>query len=65
MTHPYGIDDIVATDRGVNMTEDTGAASGAFGQALNSRVGPFLKWDPLVAPAAPAGYVGNPGADQR
>jgi hypothetical protein len=65
MTHRYGIDDIVATDRGVNMTEDTGAASGAFGQALNSRVGPFLKWDPLVAPAAPAGYVGNPGADQR
>ena len=24
MTHPYGIDDIVATDRGINMTEDMG-----------------------------------------
>jgi hypothetical protein len=65
IVHPYGIDDIVATDRGVNMTEDTGAAAGAFGQALNSRIGPFLKWDPLVAPAAPAGYVGNPGVDHK
>src|SRR4029453_6787383 len=37
ITHPYGIDDIVATDRGVNMTEDIGAAPGAFGAALNSR----------------------------
>lgn len=63
--HPYGIDDIVATDRGVNMTEDIGAAAGAFGQALNSRIGPFLKWDPAVAPAAPAGYIGNPGVDHQ
>jgi hypothetical protein len=65
ITHPYGIDDIVATDRGINMTEDTGAVAGAFGQALNSRIGPFLKWDPLVAPAAPAGYIGNPGVDHK
>jgi hypothetical protein len=63
--HPYGIDDIVATDRGVNMTEDIGAAPGAFGQALNSRIGPFLKWDPAVAPAAPAGYIGDPGVDHK
>ncbi|HEY7271862.1 MAG TPA: hypothetical protein VH502_03940 [Actinoplanes sp.] len=65
ITHPYGIDDIVATDRGVNMTEDIGAAAGAFGQALNSRIGPFLKWDPAVAPAAPAGYIGDPGVDHK
>ncbi|GAB1693564.1 hypothetical protein KRM28CT15_53670 [Krasilnikovia sp. M28-CT-15] len=65
ITHPYGIDDIVATDRGVNMTEDIGAAPLAFGQAFNSRIGPFLKWDPAVGPAAPAGYTGNPGIDHK
>ncbi|MCU7723598.1 PKD domain-containing protein [Actinoplanes sp. KI2] len=65
ITHPYGVDDIVATDKGVNMTEDTGAAAGAFGQALAGRVGPFLKWDPSVAPAAPAGYVGDPGVNHK
>ena len=66
ITHPYGVDDLVATDtKGVNMTEDIGAVAGAFGLALNSRIGPFLKWDPAVAPAAPAGYVGDPGVDHR
>ncbi|MFI5492373.1 PKD domain-containing protein [Actinoplanes sp. NPDC051859] len=65
ITHPYGIDDIVAGDKGVNMTEDIGTGAGAFGQALTSRIGPFLKWDPAVAPAAPAGYIGDPGTDHR
>jgi hypothetical protein len=60
ITHPYGVDDVVSDDKkGVFVTEDTGAAAGAFGQALNGRVGPFLKWDPAVAPAAPAGYIGD------
>lgn len=66
ITHPYGVDDLVATDtKGVNTTEDVGAVAGAFGQALNSRVGPFLKWDPAVAPAAPAGYTGDPGVTHK
>jgi hypothetical protein len=65
ITHPYGIDDIVATDRGVNMTEDIGTTPGAFGEAMKSRIGPFLRWDPAVAPAAPAGYVGDPGVDHK
>ncbi|MEV6596135.1 hypothetical protein AB0M36_04625 [Actinoplanes sp. NPDC051346] len=66
ITHPYGIDDIVADDKkGVNMTEDIGTTPGGFGQALTSRVGPFLKWDPAVAPAAPAGYTGDPGVDHK
>ncbi|MEU7903565.1 PKD domain-containing protein [Actinoplanes sp. NPDC049118] len=65
ITHPYGIDDIVAGDKGVNMTEDIGIAPGAFGGVLSSRIGPFLKWDPNVAPAAPAGYTGNPGVDHK
>ncbi|MEV4279775.1 PKD domain-containing protein [Actinoplanes xinjiangensis] len=65
ITHPYGVDELTADDRGVNMTEDIGTTPGAFGQAITSRVGPFLKWDPAVAPAAPAGYTGDPGVDHR
>ena len=40
---------------------DIGLAPGNFSGALAGRVGPFLKWDPSVAPAAPAGYIGDPG----
>ncbi|HYN94408.1 MAG TPA: hypothetical protein VES42_11220 [Pilimelia sp.] len=65
ITHPYGIDELVSDDGEVNSTEDIGTTPGAFGGALNSRIGPFLKWDPAVAPAAPAGYVGNPAVDHR
>jgi hypothetical protein len=62
--HPYGVDEFNA-DGGINYTQDIGTTPGAFGQALASRVGPFLKWDPAVAPAAPAGYVGDPGVDHK
>jgi hypothetical protein len=30
-----------------------------FAAAMTGRFGPFLKWDPTVAPAAPAGYLGD------
>ncbi|MBG0561971.1 PKD domain-containing protein [Actinoplanes aureus] len=66
VTHPYGIDEVVADDRGrIRMTEDIGTTPGAFGQAFTSRVGPFLKWDPAVGPQAPAGYTGDPGVDHK
>ena len=61
ITHPYGIDEITTEGgRGINMTQDVGTTPGAFGGALGSRIGPFLKWDGS-APAAPAGYTGDPG----
>ncbi|MEU4220707.1 PKD domain-containing protein [Actinoplanes sp. NPDC026623] len=65
ITHPYGIDDIVAGDKGVNMTEDVGIAPGAFGGVLSSRIGPFLKWDPNAGAAAPAGYTGDPAVNHK
>ena len=65
VTHPYGVDQFVADGDGINYTQDIGTSPGSFGQALASRVGPFLKWDPSVAPAAPAGYVGDPGVDHQ
>lgn len=63
VTHPYGVDVLVAEGEGINYTQDIGTTPGAFGQALASRVGPFLQWDPDVAPAAPDGYVGDPGVE--
>lgn len=65
VTHPYGVDEFVAAGDGINYTQDIGTTPGAFGQALASRIGPFLTWDPSVAPAAPAGYVGDPGVEHR
>jgi hypothetical protein len=65
VTHPYGADEFVADGNGINYTQDIGTTPGVFGQALSSRVGPFLTWDPAVAPAAPAGYVGDPGVSHK
>ncbi len=65
VTHPYGVDQFVVDGDGINYTQDIGTTPGAFGQALASRIGPFLRWDPSVAPAAPAGYVGDPGVDHK
>lgn len=61
VTHPYGVDVFQVEGDGINYTQDIGTTPGVFGQALSSRIGPFLTWDPAVAPAAPAGYVGDPG----
>jgi hypothetical protein len=63
VTHPYGTEHLTADSRGrVRMTDDVGCADVPcdFTDALATRVGPFLRWDPDSPPAAPAGYVGNP-----
>jgi hypothetical protein len=66
ITHPYGVDQFTTSGgSGINMTEDIGITPGAFGGALKSRIGPFLKWNPAIAPAAPAGYTGDPGVDHQ
>jgi hypothetical protein len=64
ITHPFGVDTLTAEPgafKGINTTEDIGSLTpdGVFDQTLGSRPGPFLKWDPAVAPAAPAGYLGD------
>ncbi len=60
VTHPYGQDELVADAKGqMNMTQAVGTTPGAFGGALGSRIGPFLRWD-ATAPLAPAGYTGDP-----
>jgi hypothetical protein len=63
VTHPYGVDTFVAANakRNINSTEDVGiGAPGDFTGALDSRIGPFLQWDPAGPQAPPAGYIGDP-----
>src|SRR4051812_4455112 len=63
VTHPYGTEHLTADRRGrVSFTDDVGCAATPcdFTDALATRIGPFLRWDPSSPPAAPAGYVGNP-----
>jgi hypothetical protein len=56
VTHPYGVDELTADGSGaIKFTEDGGLSIGQFGEALNSRIGPFLQWDT----GAPAGYLGD------
>jgi hypothetical protein len=63
VTHPYGTERLTADARGrVRMSDDVGceATPCDFTDALATRIGPFLRWDPATPPAAPAGYIGNP-----
>ena len=70
VTHPYGADVFKAVDRtlapvdGVSRvtgTQDIGclAAPCDFSLLMQSRVGPFLRFDPAQAPAPPLGYIGD------
>jgi hypothetical protein len=68
ITHPYGVDTFVAEGsaaNSINFTEDIGGftvPNSDFSVALNSRIGPFLAWDPAES-APPVGYVGDPAID--
>lgn len=63
ITHPFGTITLVAdVDGSIDYTEDIGCGASPcdFRAALNGKVSNFLRWDPAVAPAAPAGYLGDP-----
>jgi hypothetical protein len=52
-THPYGTETVTADGTGkVFFTDDIGITPGAFGEALNSRIAPFLSWTSGTAKAA-------------
>jgi hypothetical protein len=62
--HPYGTITIDTDGSGDGkLVEDISPAAGNFTTALKSNIGPFLKWDPATAPAAPEGYLGDPGQE--
>jgi hypothetical protein len=62
-THPYGTAEVTTDGNGDGrFTHDVGceAAPCAWATALGGDIGPqFLRWNPSVAPAAPAGFVGD------
>ena len=60
--HPFGELTIDTDGTGAGrLVQDISPSVGNFDAPLAGNFGPFLKWDPAVAPAAPAGYVGDPG----
>ena len=62
VTHPYGVGEFVADGTGrINTTDDQGCLGPpcTFQTATYGQITSFLRWDPTVAPAAPAGYIGN------
>jgi hypothetical protein len=67
IVHPYGTADITtdAGATGIFVTRDVPIAPLDFKGALNTRLGPFLRWDPAVPPLAPDGYVGDPAIDHQ
>lgn len=50
--------------RAINVTRDIGSGA-PYTAMLDGEIGPFLVWDPDVAPAAPRGYVGDPQLPHR
>ena len=68
VTHPFGVDTLRADSAGeINVTTDIGCFTAPcnYEASLKSRVTRFLRWDPAVAPEAPAGYVGDPAVPHR
>jgi hypothetical protein len=62
--HPYGTITIdTDASGGGKLVEDIAPAVGNFTTALKSNIGPFLRWDPATAPAAPEGYLGDPNQE--
>jgi hypothetical protein len=61
VTHPYGVQVFsVNTSGAIQFTQDVAPLLHDYSTTLNTTIGPFLAWDPRVAPAAPTGYLGNP-----
>lgn len=68
ITHPFGVKTVVADDAGeINTTTDVGCGGSPcdFRMSMNGGNNVFLRWDPAFAPAAPAGYLGDPTVEHR
>jgi hypothetical protein len=67
--HPYGTLTVTARADGTGRSAapDVGCAAAPcdFGAALGGPLGPFLHWDPTVAPAPAAGYIGDAATPHR
>jgi hypothetical protein len=66
ITHPYGVDTVTADAEGTILTTDDAGCLAPpcnFATAPTGRVTSFLRWDPTVAPAPPAGYIGDAASE--
>src|SRR5919199_1989986 len=64
--HPYGTDTLKSDANGlIFVTEDVGAGSPNFADAMSGRYGPFLQWDPAVGDTPPAGYLADPAVNHK
>lgn len=50
-------------DGEIDTTEDIGIGPSDFRAALKGKFSTYLRWNPAVAPLAPAGYIGDPNID--
>ncbi|MGZ3605578.1 MAG: Ig-like domain-containing protein [Thermodesulfobacteriota bacterium] len=65
VTHPYGVlTNLIADSSGTipAQRQDIGCAAAPcdFTPVLKTGMGPFLRWDPTILPAAPSGFIGDP-----
>ena len=68
VTHPFGVMTLVADEDGaIDTTTDVGCGGSPcdFRMSMNGANNVFLRWDPAVLPAAPAGYLGDPNVLHR
>ena len=67
VTTPYGriVYDIVGATNNRDINDSFDIEVLGFNTLHLGRVGPILTWDPDVAPAAPAGFVGDPAVPHR
>ncbi|TME90977.1 MAG: hypothetical protein E6I52_27040 [Chloroflexi bacterium] len=61
ITHPYGVDTVTTDSLGAfKLTVQNGCITPCdFTLAVGGRMSQWLRWDPAVAPAPPAGFIGD------
>ncbi len=64
--HPYGVNDyrIEVVEAGRDLSETFDISFVANDPVAQGKVGPWLTWDPVLAPPPPAGYIGDGATPQ-
>ncbi len=59
VAYPWGVKQYVVTTTGRRVVNETTDTEFTPGGSRTGTVGPWLRWDPTVTPAAPEGYIGD------
>jgi hypothetical protein len=66
ITTPYEVITLDSDGGGlINFTDDRGFGAAPFDGVLTAGIGPFLTWDPAIAPAPPFGFIGDIGLEHE